>query len=129
MTRTDPPGAPGPAGDVTSSPAAAATDAPGGRQRDGRTPTRTSATYAAVGAGLLILALVVIFIAQNLHDASVHFIGFHFRFPVGLLVLGAAVAGGIVVLLVSAARVAQLRLVARRRRRSAEAAAAPRAAA
>jgi uncharacterized integral membrane protein len=82
--------------------------------------TRTSATYIGVGVGLLILILVIIFIAQNLNKASVHFIGFNFRLPLGLLVLAAAVAGGLIVLLISLARVFQLRLMARRHRRAHE---------
>ena len=78
--------------------------------------TRTSATYSGVAVGLLVLVLVIIFIAQNLHDSRVHYLGLNFQLPIGLLILASAVAGGIIVLLVSAARVAQLRLMARRHR-------------
>lgn len=81
-------------------------------------PTRTSAAYFAVGLSLLILVLVIIFIAQNGHQDSVHFLSFHFQLALGLLVLAAAVAGGLVVLMVSLARVVQLRLMARRHRKA-----------
>ena len=76
--------------------------------------TRTSATYSGVAVGLVVLLLVIIFIAQNLNDAKVHFLGLAFLLPLGLLILASAVAGGLIVLLVSAARLAQLRLMARR---------------
>lgn len=76
--------------------------------------TRTSAAYIGVAVGLVVLVLVIILIAQNLHDARVHFFTLDFQLPIGLLILAAAVAGGLIVLLVSAARLAQLRLMARR---------------
>jgi len=66
----------------------------------------------------VILVLVLDFIIQNLNDASVHFFTAHFRLPVGLLILIAAVAGGLIVWLVGVARVAQLRLMARRHRKA-----------
>lgn len=87
-----------------------------------RTEMRTwaAATYAAVAVGLLVLILILIFVIQNLNDASVHFLTLHFQLPIGLIILAAAVAGGIIVLLVSLARVVQLRLVTRRQRQAAE---------
>ena len=78
--------------------------------------TRTSAAYSGVAVGLLVLVVIVIFIAQNLGDASVHFFTLRFRMPIGLLALASVVAGGLLVLLVSAARLAQMRLMARRHR-------------
>lgn len=60
------------------------------------------------------MILVLIFIIQNLNDASVHYLGLSFRLPVGLLILIGVVAGGVIVLLVSLARVTQLRVRARR---------------
>jgi uncharacterized integral membrane protein len=82
--------------------------------------TRASTAYVSVAVGLAVLIVVLIFVLQNLSDASIHFLGAHFRMPVGLLVLAAAIAGGVVVLLVSLARVLQLRLLARRHRHSHE---------
>ena len=80
--------------------------------------TRTSSTYLSVGVLLLVLVLVIIFIAQNLRNVSVHFLAFDFRFPLGLVILGAAVAGGLIVLMISLARLLQLRLMARRHRKA-----------
>ncbi len=53
----------------------------------------------------MVLVLVLVFITQNLNDASVHFFTLHFRAPIGILILAAALAGGLIVLLVSLARV------------------------
>ena len=79
--------------------------------------TRTSSTWAGVAAVLVLLILIIDFIVQNLKEASLHFLGAHFRLPIGIIALSAAVAGGVVVLLVGVARLAQLRLMARRHRK------------
>lgn len=76
--------------------------------------TRISSTYVGVWAGIVVLVLVLIFIIQNLNDASVHYLGLNFSLPVGILILIGVVAGGVIVALASLARVAQLRLRARR---------------
>lgn len=76
--------------------------------------TRASTTYAGLAVGLVVLVLLLIFIIQNLSDASVHFLGLHARLPVGLLILIGVVAGGLIMLIASLARLAQLRHRARR---------------
>jgi uncharacterized integral membrane protein len=63
---------------------------------------------------LVILVIVLDFIVQNLREATIHLFSLHFRFPIGVLVLAGAVAGGAAVLLVSLFRVIQLRRSARR---------------
>lgn len=68
--------------------------------------------------GLLVLIVIIIFFAQNLHETSVHFITLKFRLPTGVVVLASAVAGGLVVLFVSLARVVQLRRANRRSRKA-----------
>lgn len=78
--------------------------------------TRTSTAYVGTVGGLVVLVGVIIFIVQNLHEDTIHFLGAHFRLPEGILILASAVAGGVIVLLVSLARVAQLRMMARRHR-------------
>lgn len=91
------------------------TAGPSGTQRRPSTRTRASTTYAGVAGALLVLVLVLIFIIQNLHQTSVHFFTADFRLPTGIVILIAAVAGGLLVLLASGARVLQLRRMARRR--------------
>jgi uncharacterized integral membrane protein len=122
---TLPTGGPAPVGGWATTAPAAPAPAVDEREEEPGSPdelkaprTRTSATYIGVAVGLLILVLIIIFIAQNLSKASVHFLSFHFKLPQGLIVLAAAVAGGLIVLLVSLARVLQLRLMARRHRRA-----------
>jgi len=78
-------------------------------------PTRLSALNLGVAVGLLFLVLLLVFILQNLRNISVHFFTARFTLPVGVVILAAAVVGGLVVLLVSAARAAQIRVRARRR--------------
>jgi uncharacterized integral membrane protein len=94
-------------------PTAPADDAPGLQI----VRTRASTTYAGVGVGLLVLIVVLVFVVQNLHEATVHFITLRFKLPQGVIVLAGAIAGGLIVLLVSLARVIQLRLAARRHTR------------
>ncbi|HET9072339.1 MAG TPA: lipopolysaccharide assembly protein LapA domain-containing protein [Acidimicrobiales bacterium] len=79
--------------------------------------TRTGTAYVASIVGIVVAALVIVFIVQNLHDATVHFLPWTFRLPEGVTILASAVAGALVVLLVSLARILQLRLTARRHRR------------
>jgi uncharacterized integral membrane protein len=73
-----------------------------------------------VGIGLVVLLLVIIFIAQNIHDARVHFLWTHFTMAIGLALALAFVLGALCVLLLGAGRLAQLRLAARRYRREAK---------
>ena len=76
--------------------------------------TRTSATHAGLVGGLIFLALLLVFIIQNLQSVSVHFITARFRLPVGVVLVLAAVIGGALVSGASLVRIAQLRRRARR---------------
>lgn len=80
--------------------------------------TRTGTAYVAIIVGIIVTALVIVFIVQNLHEARVHFVTATFSLPVGVIILGAAVAGALIVVLVSLARILQLRMAARRHRRA-----------
>ena len=79
--------------------------------------TKTSRTWVGVGVGLFVLLMVIIFIAQNLHNARLNFLWLHGNVTIGLAISLAFVLGAIFVLLIGVARVAQLRLMARRHRR------------
>ena len=79
--------------------------------------TRTGTAYVASIVGIIVTALVIVFIVQNLHEAKVHFVAWTFSLPVGVIILGAAVAGALIVVLISLARILQLRMAARRHRR------------
>jgi uncharacterized integral membrane protein len=69
----------------------------------------------AAGVGIVLLVAVLVFILENLEDASVHFLGASVRLPVGVALLFSALAGALAVLLLGVARIVQLRLLARRR--------------
>ena len=79
--------------------------------------TRISAAWVLTGIGALLLLLLVIFIAQNGQDVTVHFLGASGSMSLAVGLLAAGVAGALIVLLVGAVRVTQLRLAARRHSR------------
>jgi uncharacterized integral membrane protein len=80
--------------------------------------TRASAAWVAVGAALLLLILLIVFMLQNSTKVEVHFLGAVGTIPLGLALLIAAVAGGVVVAIAGIARITQLRMNVRRNRRS-----------
>ncbi|MFJ6672886.1 lipopolysaccharide assembly protein LapA domain-containing protein [Actinosynnema sp. NPDC091369] len=77
-------------------------------------PTRISGTWVAVLASIVVLIVLLVFILQNLTDATVHFLGAEGTLPLGVALLFAAIAGAILVALVGAARIMQLRRQAKR---------------
>lgn len=77
-------------------------------------PTRISGTWVAVLASIVVLIVLLVFILQNLTDATVHFMGAAGTLPLGVALLFAAIAGAILVALVGAARIMQLRRQAKR---------------
>jgi uncharacterized integral membrane protein len=85
----------------------------------GRVPsTRASRVWVAVAVLLVVLALVLLFILQNLHRARVTYFTAHWTAPLAVDLLLAAVLGGLVVAMAGAIRIAQLRIVVRRHRRA-----------
>ncbi|MEU5694966.1 lipopolysaccharide assembly protein LapA domain-containing protein [Actinosynnema sp. NPDC020468] len=77
-------------------------------------PTRISGTWVAVLASIVVLVFLLVFILQNLTDATVHFLGGAATLPLGVALLFGAIAGAILVALVGAARIMQLRRQAKR---------------
>lgn len=73
----------------------------------------------AVGAALVLLILLIVFMLQNSTKVDVQFLGAQGTIPLGLALLIAAVAGGVVVAIAGVARITQLRLTVRRSKRSA----------
>lgn len=84
----------------------------------GRAPrlTRVSAVWFAIGAALLLLILLIVFILQNPTKVEVHYLGLSGSLSLGMALLIAAVGGGVVVAIGGVARVTQLRMNARRTR-------------
>lgn len=80
-------------------------------------PTKTSRVWWALAGGLLVLLLVIVFIAQNSNDVSIHFLWMHGKVSLGLTLLLAAVLGALTVVFLGAARMLQMRVQARRAHR------------
>ena len=83
--------------------------------------TRMSVSWTAVAIAIIALVVVVVFILENLHATDATFFGVHWRIPLGLDLLLAALLGAAAVFVVGAARTLQLRLLARRTMRARDA--------
>lgn len=84
--------------------------------------TRISAMWVAVSLCVVVLALLLVFILQNLERTRIEFFGAHATVPLGVALLVAAVFGALLVVLAAVGRVAQLRVSTRRHRKAAKAA-------
>jgi uncharacterized integral membrane protein len=80
--------------------------------------TRTSVSWTFVAVAIVALVVVLVFILENLHATDATFFGVHWRIPLGLDLLLAALLGATAVFVVGAARTLQLRLLARRTMRA-----------
>lgn len=106
-----------PSGDTVSSAPSGPPDAdgaaehrPAGFDPKGRVKRgRVSAVWVGLIAAAIVLILLIVFIAQNLKNASIHFLGWSGKFPIGLTVLIAAVIGLLVVAIPGSIRIFQLR--------------------
>jgi uncharacterized integral membrane protein len=80
--------------------------------------TKTSRAWWALAAGLLVLLLVIVFMAQNGDKVDIHFLWMHgHKVALGLALLLAAVLGALAVVFLGAARMLQMRRQARRAHR------------
>lgn len=76
--------------------------------------TRAAALWTALITGFLVLIVLLIFIAQNTTSAEFAFLGWHWSLPLGVAILGAAVAGGLLTVAAGTARIFQLRRAAKK---------------
>lgn len=83
----------------------------------GEQNTRLSGAWTAVVIGLLALALILVFILQNLQNVELSFLVFHGHLPLAVALLFAVILGATIVLAFGGARIMQLRMVARASRR------------
>jgi uncharacterized integral membrane protein len=83
--------------------------------------TRTSRAWWTLGAGVVVLLLMIVFIAQNSDHVAVHFLWVKGHLALGVALLLAAILGAATVLLLGAARILQLRRQAKRKVRQASA--------
>jgi uncharacterized integral membrane protein len=95
--------------------------APGGLTPNGgaavkpRMFTRISAAWLGVWAGVLVVILLIVFIAQNTADVRIRFLWMGGVIPTALALLIAGVGGAVIAMAVAAARIVQLRRLVRRR--------------
>jgi uncharacterized integral membrane protein len=83
----------------------------------GEQNTRLSGAWTALLIGILALALILIFILQNLQSVDLSFLFFKGQLPLGVALLFSVILGAIIVLAFGGARIIQLRMVARNARR------------
>lgn len=73
--------------------------------------TRTSRTWVKVLPGLVLLAVLLIFVFQNLRSTKISFFTASGAFPLALALVGAAALGALCVLALGSVRILQLRKV------------------
>jgi uncharacterized integral membrane protein len=81
--------------------------------------TRTGRAWLSLSALIVVLIVVLVFILQNLTSVRVSFFVVHWKIPLALDLLLAAILGGGVVLTAGSLRILQLRRLAKRRHREA----------
>lgn len=77
--------------------------------------TRAGALWVSLGAGVVIVALLGLFILENLQPVTISFFGARGSLPLALALLFAALGGAALVMAAGAARIVQLRQLSRRR--------------
>ena len=73
--------------------------------------------WVALIPGMLALAVMLLFVFQNLQDTEVSFFGLSGPAPLGLALVAAALLGGLVVFGFGSVRIMQLRKAARAQNR------------
>ena len=78
--------------------------------------TRTGAIWTGLVVGILVLFLLLVFMMQNLDEATLELFAWEFTLPLGVALLFAALAGAAVIALAGAVRILQIRRAAQRQR-------------
>jgi uncharacterized integral membrane protein len=94
---------------VPAETAAAPQPAPGFDHRGRLARTRISGVWIGLVTGAVLLILLIVFIAQNAHRATIHFLGWSGHLSLGLALLLAAALGILLVAAPATARIVQLR--------------------
>jgi uncharacterized integral membrane protein len=77
---------------------------------------RAGAVWAGIIVSAFVLIVLLAFIVQNSNAIEIYFLAWVISLPVGVALLGAAVAGILIVAIPGASRMSQLRRAARRPR-------------
>jgi uncharacterized integral membrane protein len=84
--------------------------------RDPLRASRTSRSWVALAALVVVLILLVVFIAQNTQQVEVSFLGWNGHPPLSVALLVAAVGGATLAIIVGTLRILQVRRRVRRSR-------------
>jgi uncharacterized integral membrane protein len=80
--------------------------------------TRASRAWMRIVPSLILLAIMLVFVFQNLRSTKVTFMTASGRFPLAVALLAAAALGALSVLAIGSVRIVQLRKVIRRHRQA-----------
>jgi uncharacterized integral membrane protein len=103
-----------PAAPAAASEPATTHPAPGFDDRGHVRPSKVSGVWVGLIGTALFLVLLIIFIAQNSHRVSLHFLGWHGQFSLALTILLSAVIGLLLVAIPGTVRIVQLRTALRK---------------
>lgn len=78
--------------------------------------TRTGAIWTGLVVGIIVLLLLLVFVLQNLDEATLKLFAWEFTLPLGVALLFAALAGAAIIALAGAVRILQIRRAAHRQR-------------
>lgn len=76
--------------------------------------TRSAAAWTGLVVGSLVSILLLVFIVQNLSTQKVQFLAWEISLPLGVLILGAAIAGALIAAFIAGIRIFQLRRTAKK---------------
>ncbi|MGH9056230.1 MAG: LapA family protein [Acidimicrobiales bacterium] len=82
--------------------------------------SRAALVWGALAAGMALLVVVLVFILENLTSVKASFFTIHWKIPLGVDLLFAAVLGGLIVFAAGSLRILQLRRLAHRHARTHE---------
>lgn len=111
--------------DDTHAAAPATVPAEGSRARRGDDSTglpdssggKLGSAWIGLVLGAIVTILLLVFIVQNIESVDVQYFGWAFAFPLGVLVLLAAIAGALIMAMFAGYRILQLRMRARKTRK------------
>lgn len=95
-----------PVGVYTAVPSAASAPSP---EPNALASTRAGRAWVRVVPALVLLALILVFVFQNLHSVKVSFFTASGRVPLAVALFGSAAGGALMVLAIGSVRILQLR--------------------
>ena len=104
---------------VAGEPVAVPEPQPASKGQDKLPVTRLGRIWTATVAGVVVLILLIIFIAQNQDQVTLRYFGYTGQVNLGLALFISAVGGALVVAIAGLARIVQLRATARKQRKAA----------